>query len=55
MKITTMYEHPPIPIRKFDYSAVDDDTYDGIGCPIGWGETPEEAIADLKAQIAERE
>lgn len=49
---------PPIPTRKFDYSAVDDDTYDGAPdshCPHGTGETADEAIADLFEQIDERE
>jgi hypothetical protein len=54
MTIVTWHERPPIPVRSFDYGAVDDDTYDGPGCPIGWGETPEAAIADLKAQFEER-
>ncbi len=55
MNIITWHEYPPIPIRCCDYGAVDDDTYDGPGCPIGWGETPEAAIADLMTQIEERE
>jgi hypothetical protein len=25
----------------------DDNTYDGPGCPIGWGASEQEAIADL--------
>ena len=46
MKIITNNEHPPIPLRSWDWCA----TYDGYepGGPIGWGETEEEAIADLK-------
>lgn len=51
MKIRTAYVYPPIPIRQFDWSAVDDDTYDGPGCPIGTGATEQEAIADLLQQI----
>ncbi len=35
--------------------AVDDDTYDGPGSLIGRGNTKQEAIADLKEQIAEKE
>jgi hypothetical protein len=53
MKIRTEFVYPPIPIRDFDWSAVDDDTYDGEGCPIGYGRTEEAAIADLKQQIEE--
>lgn len=55
MKIKTSHDFPPIPDRRFDWSAVDDDTYDGPGCPIGRGATEQEAIADLLAQIEERE
>jgi hypothetical protein len=54
MKIVTDCVCPPIPTRKFDWNAVDADTYDGEGCPIGRGETEQEAIADLLEQIAER-
>lgn len=50
MKIKTTYIHPPIPMRNFDWSAVDDDTY-SVGDPVGLGETEEEAIADLLAQL----
>lgn len=51
MKISTSYEFPPIPIRDFDWCAVDADTYDGEGCLIGWGRTEAAAIADLFEQI----
>lgn len=54
MNIITWHEKPPVPSRQYDYGAVDNDTYEP-GCPIGWGETPEAAIADLKVQIEERE
>lgn len=47
MNIVTHHEYPPIPTRNFDWSAVDDDTYDGLGCKIGWGATEAEARADL--------
>ena len=50
MNIRTWHEYPPIPVRDFDYGAVDDDMYDEGG-PIGWGRTPEEAIADLLEQL----
>jgi hypothetical protein len=56
MKIRTEFVYPPIPIRAFDWSAVDDDTYDGAEdshCPIGYGATEEEAVEDLKRQIEE--
>jgi hypothetical protein len=50
MKIRTWHEYPPIPDRRFDYGAVDDDSYD-MGAPIGWGATKDEAIADLFEQL----
>ncbi len=50
-KIVTCFEYPPIPIRQFDWYAIDDDTYDGEGCPIGRGATEEDAIKDLLDQI----
>ena len=56
MKIRTEFVCPPIPIRNFDWSAVDDDTYDGAPdahCPIGWGATEQAAIDDLLAQLEE--
>lgn len=57
MKIITDYWMKPIPIRNFDWSAVDDDTYDGAPdahSPIGHGATEADAIADLLERIEER-
>ena len=51
MKIRTTFVYPPIPIRSCDWIAVDDDTYDGEGCPIGSGATEAEAIADLMEKL----
>lgn len=51
--IRTTYVYPPIPDRRFDWSAIDDDTYDGEGCPVGRGATEEEAIQDLCDQVFE--
>ena len=51
MKIKPYFFYPPIPIRNFDWQAVDDDTYDGEGCPIGHGSTEQEAIEDLLSKI----
>lgn len=45
MKIVTSYDYSPIPDRRFDWSAVNDN-YEP-GCPIGYGRTEQEAIADL--------
>jgi hypothetical protein len=59
MKIRTEHVYPPIPSRDFDWSAIDDDTYDGAPDSstrgeIGYGRTEEEAIADLMRLKAER-
>ena len=60
MKIRTTCIYPPIPIRSFDWCAVDDDTYDAewddergfhSSCPIGYGATEQAAIDDLLAQL----
>jgi hypothetical protein len=51
-KIITKYDPPPIPLRQFDWSAVDDATYDIAGC-VGYGRTEAEAIADLQSQLEE--
>lgn len=55
MKIRTDFIYPPIPVRDFDWSAVDGNTYDGAEdagpqC-IGYGRTEQEAIADLLEQL----
>jgi len=34
-----------------EWTAVDDNTYDGPGSPIGTGSTEEEAIADLLERL----
>jgi hypothetical protein len=46
--IITTFEHPPIPIRNYDWSAVRQD-YDE-GDPIGTGRTEQDAINDLLLQ-----
>jgi len=48
--IVTEYWAKPIPVRQFDWTAVDDDTYEP-GCPVGYGATEAEAIADLREQL----
>ena len=53
MKIITTYDRKPIPTCKFDWSAIDDDTYEA-GCPQGFGATEQQAIDDLLEQIEER-
>ena len=56
MKIRTSFVYPPIPVRDFDWSAVDDDTYDGAEDGvyiIGFGKTEQEAINDLLEQVCQ--
>ena len=48
MKIRTEYCAKPIPIRRFDWSAITDDYEPGL--PIGHGATEAEAIKDLQEQ-----
>jgi hypothetical protein len=60
MKIRTDYDPKPIPIRSFDWCAIDEDTYDGAPDSgnrhqIGYGRTEAEAIADLTAILEEDE
>lgn len=48
MKIRTNHEFPPIPDRRWDWSAIDEETYDPEGCNIiGRGPTEQAAITDL--------
>jgi hypothetical protein len=35
-------------------TALDDDSNDGPGSPMGWGATKDDAIADLREQLAIR-
>lgn len=57
MNIRTEFIYPPIPDRRFDWSAIDADTYDGAPDTkhpfnaIGYGRTEQEAIADLLSQL----
>lgn len=54
MKITTTYVYPPIPDRRWDWSAVDDNTYEPGGY-IGQGPTEAAAIADLFGQMLDND
>ena len=51
MKIRTEHVFPPIPDRRSDWIAYDDETYDGPGGVIGMGATEADAVADLFEQI----
>jgi hypothetical protein len=59
MKIKCTQEWAPIPVREFDWSVVDDDTYDGAPDAghqiIGWGSTPTKALADFINQYIDAE
>lgn len=50
-KIRTEFDKAVIIPKSHQWCAVDDDTYEGEGCPIGYGETEQEAIEDLLQQI----
>jgi hypothetical protein len=50
LKIKTNYWAKPIPDRSFDWCAYDAATYEP-GCPIGYGATEQEAIADLMKEL----
>lgn len=55
-KIVTNFVFPPIPIRQFDWLAVFDN-YDGAEdsrCPVGFGRTEAEAVADLLENAEDR-
>lgn len=54
VEIQTYYDPPPIPMRDFDWAAVDISTYGGEPSdPIGFGKTKEDAIRELVEQILE--
>lgn len=48
-KVRTYYEFPPIPLRDFDWSAIEEDYEPGR--PVGRGRTEQEAISDLNEQL----
>lgn len=52
MTLKTVYDPKPIPIRRFDWEAYDDDTFD-MGSCIGYGTTEQEAIDNLMEMIDE--
>ena len=51
--IRTEHVYPPIPVRQWDWSAIDHRTYDE-GAPIGWGPTKQAAIDDLIEQLLDQ-
>lgn len=52
VKLETSHARPPIPNRKYDWSAVTSDYEPGH--PIGNGASEDAAIADLIEQLEER-
>lgn len=60
--MSTTFVYPPIPIRSFDWSAIDSNTFDAdwdgeryvTTCPQGAGATEQEAIDDLFTQMEEQ-
>ena len=59
IKVRTEHVYPPIPVRDYDWSAIDDDSYDGAHDSatrhqIGYGRTEQAAINDLVQQISEQ-
>jgi hypothetical protein len=53
MRISTHFTDAPIGMRDYDWLAIDDDSYEP-GCPIGYGATRGEAIANLMAKLGQR-
>jgi len=57
MKIRTEYDPKPVPTSQFDWSAWDEDSYDGAPDAgprarlVGYGPTQDAAIADLLEQM----
>lgn len=54
MKIKTVFDPKPMPIRDCDWCAWDEETCHGDSDQFGWGETEEEAIEDLKTKVSDR-
>jgi len=50
MDVRTSYNPKPIPLRHFDWEAIDYDTLDEDSL-IGHGSTEAEAVADLEYQM----
>lgn len=62
MKLKVSFDYPPIPWRNHDYSCIDSDTFDAdwngekyiTSCPLGRGETEEEAIIDFVQKLLDK-
>lgn len=51
-QVEAYYSMTPLPVRDFDWSAIDANSYDGqSNDPVGYGKTKEEAIRDLVEQL----
>lgn len=53
MKIITSFVHPPIPTRANDWCAYQESKVED-GKSYGWGETEQDALADLGSKIVDR-
>ena len=51
MNIRTAYQSVDFMDMPEPWTAIDADTYDGEGSPVGYGTTAEEATTDLMRQI----
>jgi hypothetical protein len=49
LTIHTSYDPKPIPIRGYDWSAIEDSYEPGM--PVGYGRTEEKALEDLLEQL----
>ena len=50
-RINISFDHPPIPVRQFDYSAVFDSYSGEPDDPIGHGATAYQAVLNLLEQM----
>jgi len=53
IRITDDADWTRIAPAAYRFTAIDGDTYDGPGCPIGSGATPAEAERDLLEQLSD--
>jgi len=64
VKLVTSFENPPIPWRKYDWIAYDEDQMSGIcsdpdcncrnGLVRGWGATEMEAITEFVSRLLDK-
>ena len=64
MKLRTSADYPPIPINRYDWSCVDDNTFDAdfdyeaghyvSNCPVGHGVTEFDAVVDFVLEYLQK-